>query len=281
MELYEIKKFSDNLYRFTDIMLKNVFPISAFLLIGSRKAALIDSGLGIGNIRRSVESVTRLPITVLHTHGHMDHIGGDALFEENYINPADEPNENSIESNMKFIRSLIQSSFPKLFKAFCESFISPAKASYLPVNDGDSFDLGGIILDTVAIPGHTAGSLAYVERDGDFAFTGDGIADMHWFDTNEQFNTVGGFYEALKHFKAKAAGAKLIFASHLHAPFCMDIVNDLIDSAKSILDGSNDPIENSDYLFLKHGDLFANKVGGAKIYYKKENILFRKTSALL
>ena len=46
-----------------------------YLLCGSKKAALIDTGLGVCNIKSVVKSLTTLPIVVFTSHVHWDHIG--------------------------------------------------------------------------------------------------------------------------------------------------------------------------------------------------------------
>lgn len=52
-----------------------------YTICGTKKAILIDTGLGISNIRKIVECLTTLPITVVTTHVHWDHIGGHKYFE--------------------------------------------------------------------------------------------------------------------------------------------------------------------------------------------------------
>ena len=52
------------------------------LVIGRDKAALIDTGCGIGNLRKAVEDVTDKPILVINTHTHTDHIGSNYQFED-------------------------------------------------------------------------------------------------------------------------------------------------------------------------------------------------------
>ena len=47
-----------------------------YLLCGTEKAVLIDTGLGVANIKDIVDSLTTLPVVVVTTHVHCDHIGG-------------------------------------------------------------------------------------------------------------------------------------------------------------------------------------------------------------
>jgi glyoxylase-like metal-dependent hydrolase (beta-lactamase superfamily II) len=52
------------------------------LVIGRDKAALIDTGCGIGNLRQAVEAVTDKPVIVVNTHTHLDHLGGNRQFDD-------------------------------------------------------------------------------------------------------------------------------------------------------------------------------------------------------
>ena len=56
-----------------------------YLLIGSERALLIDTGLGICNIREEIEKITEKPITAVATHAHWDHIGGYKYFPDFYV----------------------------------------------------------------------------------------------------------------------------------------------------------------------------------------------------
>ena len=53
-----------------------------YLLCGTKKAILIDTGLGISNIRSVVECLTTLPVMAVTTHVHWDHIGGHRYFSD-------------------------------------------------------------------------------------------------------------------------------------------------------------------------------------------------------
>ena len=53
-----------------------------YLLCGTEKAVLIDTGLGVDNIKRMVDSLTSLPVMVITTHIHWDHIGRHKYFKD-------------------------------------------------------------------------------------------------------------------------------------------------------------------------------------------------------
>jgi glyoxylase-like metal-dependent hydrolase (beta-lactamase superfamily II) len=63
--------------------------VHSFLLIGEHNASLIDTGNGIDNIKRVVDQLTDLPIIVITTHVHWDHIGSHGQFDEIYVHEAE------------------------------------------------------------------------------------------------------------------------------------------------------------------------------------------------
>jgi glyoxylase-like metal-dependent hydrolase (beta-lactamase superfamily II) len=52
-----------------------------YLLIGAEKALLIDTGLGVSNIKTVIDEITELPLEIVTTHVHWDHIGGHKFFK--------------------------------------------------------------------------------------------------------------------------------------------------------------------------------------------------------
>ena len=52
------------------------------LIIGQDRAALIDTGCGIGDLRTAVKAVTDKPIVVINTHTHPDHLGSNHQFDQ-------------------------------------------------------------------------------------------------------------------------------------------------------------------------------------------------------
>lgn len=75
---FEARKFGEHLY--TGSEPRHYEHTVLNLLIGDRHALLIDTGCGVGNPRRVVELLTGHPVTVINTHAHLDHLGGNSQF---------------------------------------------------------------------------------------------------------------------------------------------------------------------------------------------------------
>ena len=57
--------------------------------VGEKYAILIDTGLGVSNIRKIVDSLTELPVMAVTTHVHWDHIGGHKYFDNIAVHEAE------------------------------------------------------------------------------------------------------------------------------------------------------------------------------------------------
>ena len=156
---------------------KHFQEVISYLITGEKKALLIDTGLGIGDIRAVVNALYDGEIIVTHTHTHFDHIGGDWQFDE--VNIPDNPvavnsarrglSRQEVEDNMA--DGCNRQPYPRGFnrEKYC---IKPAN-SYRLVRNGDVFDLGGIQLEVIETPGHSPDSMMYLDRANQLLFTGD------------------------------------------------------------------------------------------------------------
>lgn len=150
--------------------------VISYLVLGSKRALLFDTGLGIGNIRAVVEQLTRLPITVLNSHTHVDHIGGNAQFKDivgtdTAYTRVHTRGASHAEVAEMVLPERLCGSWPAGFKPETHS-IAPFRISRF-VKDGDVIDLGGRELQVLQVPGHTPDSLALLDRKNKLLFTGD------------------------------------------------------------------------------------------------------------
>ena len=76
---FTIEKIDDMTYAISEY--KHWEKFHSYLLLGRDQALLIDTGLGISNIKQIVDEITNLPILVATTHIHWDHIGGHKYFD--------------------------------------------------------------------------------------------------------------------------------------------------------------------------------------------------------
>ena len=144
---------------------------SCYVVAGTRQAAVIDTSIGMSNIREAAESLTSLPLICINTHGHEDHIGGNWAFDKAYMHPADLP--------------LAQESInlPEYQEAIRQYGIS--FPPFEPLEDGQVIDLGGVELEVIHLPGHTAGEIVLLDRKDRILFSGDGILQHLWLQLDE------------------------------------------------------------------------------------------------
>ena len=57
---------------------------TGYLVVGDKKAAVIDTMCGENNLHDIVRGITDKPLVVINTHGHGDHICGNVFFDEAY-----------------------------------------------------------------------------------------------------------------------------------------------------------------------------------------------------
>src|SRR6185437_13522105 len=58
--------------------------VISYLILGKKRALLFDTGMGISNIKKLVEGLTSLPVSVLNSHTHDDHVGDNWRFSDIY-----------------------------------------------------------------------------------------------------------------------------------------------------------------------------------------------------
>lgn len=143
--------------------------VCEYLVIGNDRAALIDTGYGIGDLKGYVDSLTDKPYDVYVTHGHVDHASGAAQFNRVYMNHAD------IELYKKHTDVEFRE---KVLAVMCNhletnDFIPQRTEPFENITDGMLVDLGGVSLRFIHVPGHTHGMMVPICLEQRTAFFGD------------------------------------------------------------------------------------------------------------
>lgn len=146
-----------------------------YLLCGTEKAVFIDTGLGVGNIREIVDSLTSLPVTVMTTHVHWDHIGGHRYFEKIAVHEA-EKDWLSVQFPipLQMVKRNLMCSpcdFPNDF-SIDEYKIFRGTPTRL-LHEGDCIELGNRTLTVIHTPGHSPGHCCFYEPGRKYLYSGD------------------------------------------------------------------------------------------------------------
>jgi len=172
---YEVYKLLDNTYAIYEPY--QFEEAISYLVIGEEKAVMIDTGTGIGDLKKTISELTSLPVSVVNTHIHWDQIGNNSQFDEILI-------YNSLESitklytgfNNDFLRGHIFGE--SVWKPLPEGFdpetwrIPPVKPTKL-LEDGMVLDLGNRNLEVIHTPGHSPDSICLLDKNNKLLFTGD------------------------------------------------------------------------------------------------------------
>ncbi|MCQ2603287.1 MAG: MBL fold metallo-hydrolase, partial [Clostridia bacterium] len=171
-----------------EVIKKGVFRLNEFdgtncyLVLGEEKAMLIDCGTGFCDMRGAVRKITDLPIILVATHGHGDHMGGRGQFEEIYIHENDCTKINMLQGSRIFRKFFTACNAPVKANGFKmkDAKRLEFKTKVIPFADGHEFDLGGKIIKAKLTPGHTKGSVALIDEADGIVFSGDNVCDALW-----------------------------------------------------------------------------------------------------
>ena len=170
---------------------------SIFVIVGERRALVIDTGCGIGDLRWLIEhKITDKPYDLVLSHNHGDHMGGAAWFDRAYIHPADmRQTDRTVSPTLQFRKSfarMIAKREGKHYAYDVERDIRPwpKDPALVPMKDGQTFDLGGRAVTAIHCPGHTPGEMVFYDDRTRTLLAGDAL--------NEYFLLSGALADTLE-----------------------------------------------------------------------------------
>ena len=169
---FTIDKIDDTTYIISEY--RHPEETHCYLVIGSERCLLIDTGLGICNIYDEVRKLTDKPVIAVATHIHWDHIGGHKYFPDFY----------ALRAELDWLNG----KFPLSFQTVCEMVIdrfdlpdgfdvskyemfqgTPTRV----LNGGEIIDIGDRKIEILHTPGHSPGHICFWEQKRGYIFTGD------------------------------------------------------------------------------------------------------------
>lgn len=250
-----------------------------FLTEGKHSAALVDTGTGYGDIARFVKRLTDKPVSVILTHGHIDHAGGAGLFEQVYINPADA--ELAARSDTRELKLFsVRYTNPVLGERLMESDMTPpAENSFMTLTNEQTFNLGGVVLEVLFLPGHTAGFTAVLNVSERTLVLGDGL-NANVFLAGREASDVETYKSSLLQLKKHEDRYDKCYLSHGHLLIGKDILDETIAVCDEILCGKSErvPYEYLGEMYsLAHcvGDGLLRKDGRQGNILYKENRIYK------
>lgn len=250
-DLYTVNEVASNVYSISENITDRPVKFAQQLVVGSKKAAIIDASIGIDDgVLKQIRKITDKPLICLLTHGDPDHTGGAGVFDDVYMNPADDAMMKAgINPEFRLHAIDVASGHNQELVAHMQKEMPQTTTlNYTPILDGDTFDLGGITLQVVGIPGHSSGSMCFVDAEHHIGFTGDGVATMNMAEIyDERCDSLTTWGESLKKLQMVLGGDVTLFSGHRTDAFPDGMLSALIKAVADIKAGDtkNDtPITN-------------------------------------
>jgi glyoxylase-like metal-dependent hydrolase (beta-lactamase superfamily II) len=231
----------------------------SYLILGEKQALLFDTGMGISDIRKVTGELTHLPIIVLNSHTHDDHVGGNWQFETVFGMDTDFTRTNAKGSRQdaqdELGPGMICGELPQGFDA--KGYATrPWKISRF-LHDHDKIDLGGRTLEIISTPGHTPDAISLLDRAHGLLFSGDTYYPAPIWLFRPETN-LDDYVASVKHLAALAPQLKLVLGQH-NVPFARpEALVTLVTAIETVRAGKvrGEPQDDGKALYRSNGISF-------------------------
>ena len=272
MKYFTHEKIHQQITKITDIT-----GVYSYLVEGKHTAALLDTGTGVGSIHDFVTAITSLPVIVLGTHGHVDHIGGAYGFEKVYLDERDfalAKDHSRIAVRKEYTEMMLHDT------EIPEEEYAPVKDTpFLPMQDGETFDLGGITLEAICLPGHTRGMTCILMQELRILLLGD-ACNSSTFLFMPECTSVEAYKNHLEMMLSHEQRFDAVLFSHGEYNGSKEILSEGIEVCEGILHGEHDHIP---FEFMNEKAIIAKAINEdrSRIDGKTFNIMFNPQKVFL
>lgn len=228
-----------------------------YLVEGSERAVLIDTCIGVSGLKTLAERLTPKPVTVLISHGHIDHAMGAPEFASAYMNHKDIPLYQS-QCSIAERRGYAGGNVGPEAAQMPDSAFVPAAPDYAfeAYPENASFDLGGVHIDVYAFPGHTRGCMVFLLREERILILGDACNNATFL-FDEVCSSVEEYRAQVQDIAGRLDGLyDRVFAMHHVMELQPDILSQMVGVCDDIIGGHAD---NLSFEFMGKRALIAKK----------------------
>ncbi len=244
-----------------------------YLLEGSEKALLIDTGYGVGNLRAFVEKLTDKPLLVVNTHYHPDHAAGNGEFEEVYMSKGAELDAPSVESPGAVPFNITKLPHPDYKKIW--------------LKEGDQINLGGRVIEVLeAKPAHCNSGLFFLDRKERMLFCGDDVesAQVMMFDNSKNPEAPYDVRQRLLNLKANTQRMKYLegdydwlLPNHNGYPIAKSYLDDFTGLVDAVFAGTAVIEDKLNHPFV---EMDPKASGLCRVRYQKASIFIEKEEVI-
>ena len=220
--------------------------VISYLIVGNKRALLFDTGMGISDIEKVTSELTNLPIIVLNSHTHDDHVGGNWEFSSIYGVDTDFTRKNALgsreDAQAEITPDQICGSLPNGFDAKAYTTRPWRITAY--THDGDRFDLGGRTIEVIATPGHTPDAISLIDRANGLLFTGDTYYPAPIWLFRPETN-LDAYATSIRRLAALAPQVRLVLGAHNIPVASPTVLLRLVPAFDSVRAGKVSPIPES------------------------------------
>ncbi len=210
----------------------------SFLVEGSERAVMIDTGIGVGNMGQLIHELTRLPVTVVTSHAHWDHVGGNRWFADVRAPVGAQVALRAGWDDERMRRALDSS---QLSGSLPEG-TDPAHAAIPPLSDvetiadGDVLELGGRMLEVMAAPGHASELIVLLDRANGILFGTDAVYAAGLY-AQMADSDLDVYLATLRRLSALVPELRVVYSSHGTVPFAPELILRMTRAMEEVIAG--------------------------------------------
>ncbi len=230
----------------------NFQEVISYLIVGTNRNILFDTGMGMAKISDVVKQLSPLPVVVINSHTHYDHIGGNTEFDTVF---AVDTAYTKHFSTYGWPHSSIQEEVtPQAFCAKQLPGLDTAQYAVRPykekirryLHDGDTLQLGNRILEVMLVPGHTPDCVALIDREHGYLWTGDMFYEaLIWLFM--EGTDLDAYAKSIGRFAALSPELRQVFPAHNKPVAPPEHLLDLVVAFDSIRSGRKTPEPVNDF----------------------------------